>query len=256
MERKKWVVGNWKMNGSLLYCSSFLDHLQKVQSIETSVFSSVKVGLCLPYIFLPLAASHSSNRILYLGAQDVSSELSGAFTGEVSASMLAEVGAKLTLIGHSERRQYHSEDNSLVVKKVKKAINNDLIPLVCVGETLDERKAGKTEFVVEQQIKSLFQIPEKNLASITIAYEPVWAIGTGVAASAEEAQMVHQFIRSLLKSHSSSLENLPLLYGGSVNVKNASSFFSQKDIDGALLGGASLESESFIDVIREAASFK
>lgn len=253
MEREKWVVGNWKMNGSLSHCYNFLDFFQNLQCKEPRFFSSVNIGLCLPYVFLPFVSSHISSRVLQIGVQDVSEHLSGAFTGEVSASMVAEFGAKLTLIGHSERRQYHSESNELIVKKVQKSLDYGLVPLVCVGETLEERESGNTESIIAEQVEFLFKLPLEALSKLVIAYEPVWAIGTGISASAEEAQKIHHFIRSFLKSHSVSLQSLSLLYGGSVSAKNALSFFSQSDIDGALVGGASLKAESFFDIVRLAA---
>lgn len=252
MGKKKWIVGNWKMNNNLSRSAVFFDYIHHMETKEPDIFSSLNIGLCLPNVFLPFASSHIASRFVQFGVQDISAHISGAFTGEVSAAMVAEFGAKITLVGHSERRQYHAESNELVAYKAQKALDCRLTPLVCVGETLEDRQNGITDEVIIRQIKPLFDISITQLSQIIIAYEPVWAIGTGISASAEEAQTVHYTIRKLLEEHNLLLREIPLLYGGSMNARNAVSLLSQADIDGGLIGGASLDPETFFDVIRQA----
>ena len=190
---------------------------------------------------------------LIVGAQNVSQYDCGAYTGEISSTMLESMGVQYVAIGHSERRTIFNENNEIISEKIKKALQNNLKPIVCCGEPLEERKKGNYLNFVEEQLKSaLFSLSEKDMENIFIAYEPIWAIGTGETASAEQAQEVHKFIRNLLKEKfgENTAENTTILYGGSVKPNNAKELFSKKDIDGALVGGASLNAKSFVDIIK------
>nr|MDQ3040538.1 triose-phosphate isomerase [Pseudomonadota bacterium] len=193
---------------------------------------------------------------LVFGAQDVSANEKGAYTGEVSASMLKDIGARYGLVGHSERRQHHHESNELVAAKFMAARNAGLTPILCVGESLREREAGQTEWRIEKQLQAVFDAAGKQaFAGAVIAYEPVWAIGTGRTASPEQAQAVHAFIRGELAAHDVTIaDSLPILYGGSVKPDNAASLFSQEDVDGGLIGGASLVAADFLAIVAAAAA--
>ena len=187
-----------------------------------------------------------------LGAQDVSPHEVGAFTGEISCAMLKEFGARYCLVGHSERRQYHAETDTVVALKAQRALANGITPIVCVGETLAEREAGRTEEVVKRQLAAVIHANGHCISEIVLAYEPVWAIGTGKTASAEQAQQVHAVLRSQLKAASSQADRILLLYGGSMNAANAAQLLAQPDIDGGLIGGASLKAPDFLSIIASA----
>ena len=193
---------------------------------------------------------------MLLGAQDVSSNEKGAYTGEVSASMLADVGATHGLVGHSERRQYHQESNELVARKFLAAHNAGLTPVLCVGETLEQREAGESESVVGAQLTAVLElVGVAAFARAVLAYEPVWAIGTGRTASPEQAQAMHAFLRGVVASHDARIaDSLPILYGGSVKPDNATELFSQPDVDGGLVGGASLVARDFLAIAQAAAA--
>ena len=241
--RKKLVAGNWKMHGSRTMAASLFGELAaaKPASIDVTVFPP------FPYL-AELAAQHRDSGI-GIGAQDLSEhEGQGAFTGEVSGAMLADVGARWVLVGHSERRQYHREDNDLVARKFAAARAAGLTPILCVGETLQQREADATEGVIAAQLQAVLHT--SGIASFdtaVIAYEPVWAIGTGLTATPEQAQQVHAFIRSQLETEDATLSRLTrLLYGGSVKAANAAELFAQADVDGGLIGGASLTAADFL----------
>ncbi|MGN6655899.1 MAG: triose-phosphate isomerase [Rhodanobacter sp.] len=243
--RKKLVAGNWKMHGSRTMATALLGELAaaKPASIDVTVFPP------FPYL-AELAAQHRDSGIGF-GAQDLSEhEGQGAFTGEVSGAMLADVGARWVLVGHSERRQYHHEDNELVARKFAAALAAGLTPILCVGETLQQREADATEGVIAAQLQAVLQ--NSGVASFdtaVIAYEPVWAIGTGRTATPDQVQQVHAFIRSQLETEDATLSRLTrLLYGGSVKAANAAELFAQADVDGGLIGGASLTAADFLAI--------
>jgi triosephosphate isomerase len=250
--RPPLVIGNWKMHGSLAMAESLLGTL----SAEASACVPVMLGVCPPYPYLGMAASSLRNSALGWGAQDLSAHVQGAYTGEVSGAMLRDVGCTWVLIGHSERRSLHGETDALVAAKLERAFEAGLIPVACIGERLDERQDGRTESVLAAQVDAL--IPgltraEQNGQSAVIAYEPVWAIGTGLTATPEQAQQVHEFVRNrLAQAGLTSAVRIPILYGGSVKPSNASELFAQPDVDGGLIGGASLVASDFLAIARAA----
>lgn len=248
---QKIVAGNWKMNlnarDGLSLISAVKDFCNQNDPGETLVI------VAPPMLYLADAAAAAAKSPLMVAAQNCHSETSGAYTGEVSASMLKSSGIDWAIIGHSERRQYFKEDGPFLNAKLKQCFQQGVRPVLCVGEVLDDRKAGRQEEVVKLQLEEALQeIPESNLGDLVIAYEPVWAIGTGETASPEQAQEMHAFIRSWLKN--SFGENIAhavsILYGGSVKPDNAESIFGKADVDGGLIGGASLKADSFTELIR------
>lgn len=243
--QQKWVIGNWKMNGALEWAKSFSKDLhEQVPSSDKLV-----CAVCPPSVYLHVVAEQLKGSKIVLGAQNLCAENpeSGAFTGEVSAEMLKDISAEFVLVGHSERREYYAESDAVIVKKFFQAQQKQLKPVLCVGESLAQREAGKAQEVIAKQVEAVIDalgIAVFNQA--LIAYEPIWAIGTGLTASPEQAQEIHQFIRALLAEYSVEVaEKTPILYGGSVNAGNAESLFGMKDINGALVGGASLKLEEF-----------
>lgn len=240
--RRKLIVGNWKMHGSKADIAQLLADLSGLLPAA----SRAELAVCPPFPYLLWSAKHLPMQV-GLGAQNVCVEADGAFTGEVAAAMLRDCGCRFVIVGHSERRQFYGETSELVARKTQQVLQHDLIPIVCVGETLAEREAGKTLVVIESQLQPLFeQVAPDLLARCVIAYEPVWAIGTGRTASPEQAQEVHAHIRATIRQHGGAIaEDMPLLYGGSVKANNAAALFSQSDIDGGLVGGASLNAEEF-----------
>jgi len=245
--RKRIIAGNWKMN------TNIDEAVRLAQAIKDQYSNfDVDVVLCPPFANLFAVHQVIQETAIGLGAQDVYWEDSGAFTGQVSAPMLTSAGCQFVIIGHSERRQYFGETEESVNKKIKKALEHKLTPIVCVGELLQEREAGKTETVVETQIKgALAGLSADDVAKIVIAYEPVWAIGTGVVATPQQAQDVHRFIRSLLVSlyNQELAETIRIQYGGSMKPDNAAELLAQNDIDGGLIGGASLKADSFLGIV-------
>jgi len=213
---------------------------------------SSKVVICAPFPYLSQVEALISHSQVSLGAQNLNINTSGAFTGEVSADMIKDFGAQHVIVGHSERRSLYGETNTIVAEKVKAALDSDLIPLFCVGETLEQREAGETESVVADQINTVVDLVGiAAFLKIVVAYEPVWAIGTGVTASPEQAQSVHAFIRQLLANKSNDVaQQTPILYGGSMNAANANELIACADIDGGLIGGASLKPEDFLQICR------
>jgi len=241
MTRKALIAGNWKMNGS---CEMAKELAQGI--ITGASNSSADVLVCPPYPYLSLVAEVLAGSSVCLGAQNVSERANGAFTGEVSAAMLKELNCEYIIVGHSERREFYGEDSSLVVEKACVVAAAGMRPIVCVGETLEQREAGNTEKVIAEQLAPLFRNPASTYGEVVIAYEPVWAIGTGKTASPEQAQQVHAYIRaSLADWDANEAARLRILYGGSVKPDNAVELFSMADVDGGLVGGAALQAESF-----------
>lgn len=246
---KKLIAGNWKMNGSLAANEALLRDIAAGLPAQPAC----AIAVCVPAPYLAqVQALVAGMPAMALGAQDVSSQASGAFTGEVSASMLREFGCRYVIVGHSERRQYHGETDTLVADKAKAALAAGVTPIVCVGETLAEREAGQTEQVVKRQLAAVIHTNGHCISEIVVAYEPVWAIGTGKTATPEEAQAVHAVLRTQLKAATDQAARVKILYGGSMNAANASSLLAQADIDGGLIGGASLKAPDFLKIIAAA----
>jgi triosephosphate isomerase (TIM) len=245
--RRKLVVGNWKMNGSRLANVELLAGLEEAGPFDADV------AVCPPFAYLSEVALSLQGKRIGWGAQDCSAQESGAYTGEVSAAMLAEFGCKYVIVGHSERRAYHAESDQLVADKAKAALAHHLVPIVCVGETLGEREAGQTDAVVKRQMSAVIHTLGHCITQIVVAYEPVWAIGTGKTATPEQAQAVHALLRTQLHAATPRSNEMQILYGGSVKPDNAASLFSQPDIDGGLIGGASLKAADFAAICRAAA---
>lgn len=215
---------------------------------------SCEVALCVPSAYLSQLQSLLADTAIEVGAQDISQHAAGAYTGEISAAMLKDFGVRYCIVGHSERRQYHGETDAVVAEKTKQALACGITPIVCVGETLDEREAGKTEEVVKRQLAAVIQLNGHCISEIVVAYEPIWAIGTGKTATTEQAQQVHQVLRSQLKAASDHADRIQILYGGSMNAANAAQLLAQQDIDGGLVGGASLKAADFLSIIAAAHS--
>ncbi len=239
--RRKLVAANWKMHGSRDANRALL------AAVAASLPGSCDVVVFPPFPYLAeLIAAHAG---IGFGGQDVSAHAAGAYTGEVAASMLRDIGCGYVLVGHSERRQYHHEDDALICAKLERALEQGITPILCVGETLDQRRQGVTEAIITAQLHAPLQALGERIARIAIAYEPVWAIGTGHTASAAQAQAAHAFIRSQLAARDAKLSRMiRVLYGGSVKAANASDLFAQPDIDGGLVGGASLVAEEFLAI--------
>jgi len=244
--RQPLVAGNWKMNGSRASISELLAGLKAgIGQVTTA-----EVAVCAPAIYLPDTQAQLDGTPIRWGAQDVSVHASGAYTGEIAGSMLKDFGCHYAIIGHSERRAYHGETDEVVAQKFAAARASGLVPILCVGETLEEREQGVTEQVVGRQLDAVVaHCGIEMVGEGVIAYEPVWAIGTGKTASKEQAQDVHAFIRGRLAASSQSVaDNMRILYGGSMNPKNAAELVAQPDIDGGLIGGASLKAQDFLAV--------
>ena len=248
--RSKLVAGNWKMHGG----TSQNQDLLKAVLAATADLSGVELAVCVPYPYLPQAQSILEGTHVSWGAQNVSQHEKGAYTGEVSAPMLLDFGCRYVIVGHSERRALYGEDSHIVALKFKAAQGAGLLPILCIGETLEQREAGITEQVVAEQLDTVVESAGINaLGKAVLAYEPVWAIGTGRTATPDQAQNVHQFIRGKIASEAAEIaEGLKILYGGSVKAGNAAELFAMPDIDGGLIGGASLVAEEFIAIGRAA----
>ncbi|MBL8298556.1 MAG: triose-phosphate isomerase [Rhodanobacteraceae bacterium] len=246
--RRKLVAGNWKMHGNAATAAEL------VRTIAAGMPAQIDVAVFPPAVYIAglIAAPGASS--LAFGVQDVSEHALGAYTGELAASMAVDIGCRLALVGHSERRQYHAESNECVAAKFAQAQAAGLTPVLCVGETLAQREAGQTELVVGAQMDAVVKAcGAAAFGNAVVAYEPVWAIGTGRTASAEQAQAVHAFIRSQLAAHDATLANsLRVLYGGSVKPANAAELFAQADVDGGLIGGASLVAADFLKICEAA----
>jgi len=247
---KKLVVGNWKMHGSRAFNADLIQGLLAAD-LSTSA-PRANVAVCPPFVYLSEVVAALQGSAIAVGSQDVSTQVQGAYTGEVAAPMVRELGASYAIVGHSERRAYHGETDQLVADKAKAALAHGLIPIVCVGETLAEREAGQTEVVVGRQLQAVIATLGDAIAQVVVAYEPVWAIGTGKTASPEQAQAVHAALRAQLTSAHADAARVPLLYGGSVKPDNAAQLFGQPDIDGGLIGGAALKAADFVAIARAA----
>jgi triosephosphate isomerase (TIM) len=247
--RKKLVAGNWKMHGSLAENAALLSAIKPA-------LAGIEAVVCVPFPYLAQAQAALAGSSIAWGAQNVSEQSKGAFTGEVSASMLLDFGCKYVIVGHSERRSLYGESDALVASKYKAAQAAGLTPILCVGESLDEREAGVTEAVVSRQLDAVIDAAGGgSLAKAVVAYEPVWAIGTGKTASPEQAQAVHAFIRGKIAALDEGVANqLVIQYGGSVKAANAAELMVQPDIDGGLIGGASLVAGEFVAICRAAAN--
>lgn len=249
--RKNIVAGNWKMNCTLSEGKKLASEV--IHMVEDEVKNDAEVILIPPFIHLTNIHSLIGSSKVLLGAQNCHQNQSGAFTGEVSAAMLVSAGATHVILGHSERREYFGETDELLTEKVKVALENNLTPIFCCGEKLEVREANGHEKLVGTQVeKALFGLSEDDIKKVVIAYEPVWAIGTGVTASAEQAQEMHAFIRNQITSKykPAIADEISILYGGSVKPENAKEIFSQPDVDGGLIGGASLKSRDFTNIAK------
>jgi len=250
--RKPLVLGNWKMHGSIDMAEGLLAALKA----GTAACPGVELGVCPPYPYLGLAAARLAGSAIGWGAQDLSAHGQGAYTGEVSGAMLKDLGCTWVLVGHSERRSLHGESDALVAAKADRALMAGITPVVCVGESLAERQSDATESVIARQIDAVLPVlvrAEGAGQAAVIAYEPVWAIGTGLTATPEQAQQVHAFIRGRLSAAGlKGASRMPILYGGSVKPGNAVELFSQPDVDGGLIGGAALVAVDFLSIARAA----
>ncbi len=245
--RNKIVAGNWKMNKNLTEGIEL--SIQVNQQVQEN---DVTVIICTPFIHLSETSKVISKKNLHLGAQNCAAEESGAYTGEVSAEMVKSTGADYVILGHSERRLYYKEDGPILNKKVKLALKNDLYPIFCCGEVLDERESERHFEVVKQQIEEgLFDLSAEDFGKVVIAYEPVWAIGTGKVATSAQAQEMHKYIRDLIstKYGSAVANDTSILYGGSCKPSNAKELFDNPDVDGGLIGGAALKAEDFLGIV-------
>lgn len=242
--KKKLIAGNWKMNGSLAANEALL------KALLTGVGQpACHVAVCAPAVYLAQCQALLAGSVMELGAQDVSAHESGAYTGEISPAMLKEFGLRYVIVGHSERRQYHGETDEVVAAKAQRALSVGITPIVCVGETLAQREAGHTEEVVKRQLAAVIHTNGHCISEVVVAYEPVWAIGTGLSATAEQAQQVHAVLRAQLRAATANADRIKLLYGGSMNAANAKSLLAQPDIDGGLIGGAALKAADFLTII-------
>ncbi len=249
--RKKIVAGNWKMNKTLEDGKALTSEVVNMAGSE--VRSDVKLILCAPYVYLTAVRKLTEGSDVEVGAQNCHTKESGAYTGEISASMLADIGIEYVILGHSERREYFNETNAELAEKVNIALKNNITPIFCCGETLPQREQGiHIEFVKRQLTESLFHLSENDFKKIVIAYEPIWAIGTGVTASSAQAQEMHAEIRKHLASKygQAVADQTSILYGGSCKPDNARELFACPDVDGGLIGGASLKSRDFIDIAK------
>ncbi|SRR5581483_319872 len=251
-QRRPFVAGNWKMNGARAQAAALIDGILA----GVSALGDAEVAVCPPFILIPLVAEKlrsTRGRVLW-GGQNLDTHPSGAYTGEISGPMLRDFDCTYVIVGHSERRSFYGESDAIVAEKFAAAQAAGLVPILCLGETLAEREADETERVVERQLRAVLdRSGVESLARATIAYEPVWAIGTGRTATPQQAQDVHRFIRARLADKSAAVAaGMRLLYGGSVKGANARELFAQPDIDGGLIGGASLQAEEFLAICRAA----
>ncbi len=243
----KLIVGNWKMNGGLAANQALLDGLRAGLGAVRS-----RAAVCVPHPYLAQVQLLLAGSPIALGAQDVSAHVSGAFTGEVSAGMLRDFGVRYCIVGHSERRQYHGETDEVVALKAKQALAQGITPIVCVGETLAQREAGQTEAVVKRQLAAAIHENGHCISEIVVAYEPIWAIGTGQTATPEQAQQVHAVLRAQIRAATAHAQRVSILYGGSMNAANAADLLAQPDVDGGLIGGAALKAPDFLSMLKTA----
>jgi triosephosphate isomerase (TIM) len=247
MFKNKLIAGNWKMNGSLAANEALVRAL-----VAGMNGARCEVAVCVPAPYLAQVNALRAGSKLELGAQDISQHAQGAYTGEVCAAMLKEFGVRYAIVGHSERRQYHGETDAVVAEKAKAALAAGITPMVCLGETLAEREAGHMQEVVKRQMAAVIHVNGHCISEIVVAYEPVWAIGTGKTATPEQAQEVHALLRAQLTAATPHPERVHILYGGSMNAGNAAQLLAQPDIDGGLVGGASLKAADFLQIIAAA----
>lgn len=244
--REQFIIGNWKMHGSKTFVEELLTSIKKGSE---KYCSKVGMVVCPPYVYLQQAQKLLEQSQIAWGAQNIAAEKEGAYTGEISGTMLLDFACRYVLVGHSERRSLYGETDKLIAKKFKRATELGLVPILCMGETLEQRHANQTQTILQQQIKAIMDLGKTVFEQGILAYEPVWAIGTGVSASAEQAQAVHQFLREQIAHSDSDLaQKLPILYGGSVKPSNAKALFQMPDIDGGLIGGASLHANAFLQI--------
>jgi triosephosphate isomerase len=250
--KQKLIAGNWKMNGSLAANEALVHGVQ--QGLAQALGGKrAQIAVCVPAAYLSQVQQLVKGSAIDLGSQDVSAHEQGAYTGEVAAAMLKDFAVRYAIVGHSERRQYHGETDEQVAHKAQRALSAGITPIVCVGETLAEREAGKTEEVVKRQLAAVIHTNGHCISEIVVAYEPVWAIGTGKTASPEQAQAVHAVLRGQLKAATEHSDRVHILYGGSMNAANAAELLAQPDIDGGLIGGAALKAADFLTIIAAAA---
>ena len=244
---RKLIAGNWKMNGGLAANEAL------VKAMLAAIGApACDVALCAPAPYLAQLQSLLQGSPITWGSQDVSAHEQGAYTGEISVAMLKDFGCRYAIVGHSERRQYHGETDEVVAAKAQRALAGGVTPIVCVGETLAQREAGETEAVVKRQLAAVIHTVGHCITEIVVAYEPVWAIGTGKTASPEQAQQVHAVLRAQLAAATTNPKRIHILYGGSMNAANAASLLAQPDIDGGLIGGASLKAADFLQIVAAA----
>jgi triosephosphate isomerase len=255
MNRRKIVAGNWKMNKNLHEAILLADDIRKeVETLAKSQLPGIILVPPFPFLY-PVSQTLGSNMQIAIGAQNCSSEQHGAYTGEVSADMIRSTGARFVLVGHSERRALFEESDELLNRKMLSALKSELTPIFCVGEKLEERKAGRHFSIVDKQLQvGLFALSEEHFKKVIIAYEPVWAIGTGVTASSAQAQEMHAHIRGLVQATygKQNSDHTSIIYGGSCNPSNAADLFACQDVDGGLIGGASLKAADFVSIIKAA----
>ncbi len=244
--RKPLVAGNWKLNGSLQFITELVTDIKS----QLSAVEVAELAVCPPYSYLSHVQNLLNGAGIALGAQDCSDQEEGAYTGEVSAAMISEFGCKYIIVGHSERRQLYGESNEMVAKKFELVKKNGLTPILCVGETIQDREDGQTEVIIAKQVDAVIDLLGiESFADVVVAYEPVWAIGTGKTATPEQAQEVHAFIRDKLDALNKDIAaKLRILYGGSMKPDNAKQLLNQADIDGGLIGGAALKADDFIAI--------
>ena len=250
--KQKLIAGNWKMNGSLAANEALVHGVQHGLA-QALGGKHAQIAVCVPAAYLSQVQQLVKGSAIDLGSQDVSAHEQGAYTGEVAAAMLKDFAVRYAIVGHSERRQYHGETDEQVAHKAQRALSAGITPIVCVGETLAEREAGKTEEVVKRQLAAVIHANGHCISEIVVAYEPVWAIGTGKTASPEQAQAVHAVLRGQLKAATEHSDRVHILYGGSMNAANAAELLAQPDIDGGLIGGAALKVADFLTIIAAAA---
>ncbi len=250
--KQKLIAGNWKMNGGLAANEALVHGVQQGLA-QALAGKHAQVAVCVPAAYLSQVQQLVKGSGVDLGSQDVSAHEQGAYTGEISAAMLKDFAVRYAIVGHSERRHYHGETDEQVAHKAQRALSAGITPIVCVGETLAEREAGKTEEVAKRQLAAVIHVNGHCISEIVVAYEPVWAIGTGKTATPEQAQAVHAVLRAQLKAATSHSDRVHILYGGSMNAANAAELLAQPDIDGGLIGGAALKTADFLTIIAAAA---
>ena len=249
--KKKFLIGNWKMNCSKEECIHLIDSIQKWWGENYSMHNTISIGVIPSFVHIPLVKSRTTTSSIRIGAQNCSSEIEGAYTGEVSAKMLNSYDIDCVLVGHSERRNYYKEDSGMLVKKTQRILENSINPIFCCGESLEHRRENNQRKVILEQLQEgLLFLDEQSIQKVIIAYEPVWAIGTGKSATKEQIEEMHYYIREqLIKKYNATIgSSIPIIYGGSCKPSNADSIFSCDHVDGALVGNASLSSKTFIEL--------